>query len=103
MAMFHAAPHETARPVARPVTGPLTALLAAIVKAVADFLRAWKNRREIYRLGEMSDTQLADIGLTRSDLSVVVDLPFARDPTRHLGALAAARQREVEAMARQVS
>lgn len=77
--------------------------LAAMVYAVASFLRAWKNRREFYRLGEMSDTELADIGLTRSDLNVVVDLPFGKDPTVHLGSLAAARQREVEAMARQVA
>lgn len=74
-----------------------------VVNAVADILRAWKNRREVYRLGEMSDTELADIGLTRSDLSVVVDLPFGRDPTSRLGALAAARQREIEASARQVA
>jgi uncharacterized protein YjiS (DUF1127 family) len=77
--------------------------LASIVNAAASFLRAWKNRREFYRLGEMSDTELADIGLTRSDLTVVVDLPFRQDPTEHLGTLAAARQREVEAMARQVA
>lgn len=82
---------HTARPVAR------------VVNAVSNFLRAWKNRREFYHLGQMSDTELADIGLTRSDLSVAVDLPFGSDPTEHLGALAEARLREVEAMARQVS
>lgn len=82
---------HAARPVARAVV------------AVANFLRAWKNRRAFYHLGEMSDTELADIGLTRSDLTVVVDLPFGSDPTTHLGALAEARQREIEAMARQVS
>ena len=71
--------------------------------AVSNFLRAWKNRREFYHLGEMSDAELADIGLTRSDLSVAVDLPFGSDPTAHLGALAEARLREVEAMARQVA
>jgi len=80
-----------------------SAPLTAIVNAVTNFARAWRNRREFYRLGEMSDTELADIGLTRSDLSVVVDLPFRQDPTEHLGALAAARQREIEAMARQVA
>ncbi len=93
MATIHATEtmHEAARPVAR------------AVNAVANFLRAWKNRREFYRLGEMSDTELADIGLTRSDLTVVVDLPFGSDPTSHLGALAEARLREVETMARQVA
>lgn len=80
--------HEAARPLARAAS------------AVASFLRAWKNRREFYRLGEMSDTELADIGLTRADLSVAVDLPFGEDPTAHVGHVAAARQREIEAMAR---
>jgi uncharacterized protein YjiS (DUF1127 family) len=74
-----------------------------IVNAVSNFLRAWKNRREFYHLGQMSDAELADIGLTRSDLTVVVDLPLGSDPTAHLGALAEARLREVEVMARQVA
>lgn len=74
-------------------------LLARSVDPVLRFLTAWKNRREVYRLGEFSDTQLADIGLTRSDLHVVVDLPLGRDPTVHLGAIAA-RHREAEAAAR---
>jgi uncharacterized protein YjiS (DUF1127 family) len=93
MATIHAprTMHEAARPV------------AGVVNAVTNFVRAWKNRREFYRLGEMSDTELADIGLTRSDLTVVVDLPFGSDPTAHLGSLAEARLREIEAMARQVS
>lgn len=90
----HAA-RPSARSVARPMIG--------IVNAVANFLRAWRNRREFYHLGQMSDAELADIGLTRSDLTVVVDLPFGSDPTAHLGTLAEARLREVEAMARQVS
>lgn len=86
-----------------PAARPAVTTLQGIVNVLSNFLRAWKNRREVYRLGEMSDTELADIGLTRSDLTVVVDLPFRQDPTEHLGALAAARQREVEAMARQVA
>ena len=51
----------------------------------------------------MSDTELADIGLTRSDLNVVVDLPFGSDPTAHLGSVADARLRRVEDMARRVA
>ena len=71
---------ETAH-AARPATNPVS----RIVGAVSNFLRAWKNRREFYHLGQMSDAELADIGLTRSDLSVVVDLPLGSDPTAHLG------------------
>jgi uncharacterized protein YjiS (DUF1127 family) len=96
MAAIHAT--QTMHEVARPASAA-----ASIVNAVANFLRAWKNRREFYRLGEMSDTELADIGLTRSDLTVAVDLPFGSDPTAHLGALAEARLREIDTMARQAA
>ena len=88
--------HETARPA-------VAGTPARLANAVSNFLRAWKNRREFYRLGEMSDAELSDIGLTRSDLTVAVDLPFGSDPTAHLGSLAEARLREVETMARQVA
>ena len=86
--------HPTMHIAARPT------VLARAVNAASNFLRAWKNRREFYHLGEMSDTELSDIGLTRSDLTVVVDLPFGSDPTAHLGSVAEARQREIETMAR---
>jgi uncharacterized protein YjiS (DUF1127 family) len=82
---------------------PVVSSAARLANAVSNFLRAWKNRREFYHLGEMSDSELADIGLTRSDLNVVVDLPFGSDPTVHLGSLAEARLREIEAGARQVA
>jgi uncharacterized protein YjiS (DUF1127 family) len=62
------------------------------------FARALKNRREIYRLGAMTDVELADIGLTRSDLHVAVRSPLGVDPTARLGSIASAR----EAAARQV-
>ena len=77
-------------------TRPTIAVVA--VNAVVNFLRAWKNRRAFYRLGEMSDSQLADIGLTRADLNVVVGLPFSADPTAHLGSMAEARR--IESLAR---
>lgn len=71
-------------------------------RAVAQAWKAWRNRREFYRLGEMSDAELADIGLTRTDLSVVVGLPFGADPTAHLGAIAHSRIRSIEDGAREV-
>ena len=89
--------HQTMQIAARPT------VLARAVNAVSNFLRAWKNRREFYRLGEMSDAELSDIGLTRSDLTVVVDLPFGSDPTTHLGSLAQARLSGIEDMARRVA
>lgn len=89
MTTFHAA--ETTR-------------LSFVVRAVnagLDLLRALKNRRDFYRLGEMSDTELADIGLVRTDLHAVSDLDFRNDPTTHLGVIAEARRRE--AIIRQAS
>ena len=77
------------------------AAVARVAGALRSFLRAVANRRQVNRLGNLSDHELADIGLTRSDLHVVVDLPFGRDPTVHLGPLAEIRRREIEAAARQ--
>ena len=76
----------------------LPSIATVVVNAIVKFLRAWKNRRAFYRLGEMSDAELADIGLTRADLNVAIDLPFGSDPTTHLGSMAETRR--VEALAR---
>ncbi|MGB3834332.1 MAG: DUF1127 domain-containing protein [Mesorhizobium sp.] len=71
------------------------AVATRVLAAAAGFWRAWKNRRAFYRLGEMSDAELADIGLTRADLHVAV-VPFGGDPTERLGPIAAERaQRSV--------
>ncbi len=80
--------------------GPAIVVRAA--RSISGFWRALRNRRAFYRLGEMSDIELADIGLTRSDLSVAMDLPFGYDPTLHLGAMAHERIRQAEALTRQV-
>jgi uncharacterized protein YjiS (DUF1127 family) len=78
------------------------AAVTRVVNAVSAFFRTWKNRREFYRLGDMSDAELADIGLTRADLHVAVGLPFGIDPTVRLGAIVRARSESVEDMARRV-
>lgn len=88
---------ETTHSAARPVNA------MRIVNYTADLLRAWKNRRAFYRLGEMTDTELADVGLTRADLHVAVDLPFASDPTARLRSIRQARSEHVEAIARRVA
>lgn len=66
-------------------------ITAAVVNAVSTWLRAMRNRRAVYRLGELSDWELADIGLTRADLNVVWRAPLGIDPTEELGSIAAAR------------
>ena len=69
----------------------LPAFAARAMNTISNAYRAWKNRREFYRLGEMTDAELADIGLTRADLHVVADLSFRADPTRRLRYIAVAR------------
>jgi uncharacterized protein YjiS (DUF1127 family) len=69
-----------------------TVLFARVFQQVFAVARAIKNRREIYRLGAMTDLELADIGLTRTDLHVAVRSPFGVDPTLRLGSIVAARE-----------
>ncbi|WP_157016916.1 DUF1127 domain-containing protein [Mesorhizobium xinjiangense] len=78
------------------------AFATRVFSRVAAFLRSWKNRRAVYRLGEMTDAQLADIGLTRSDLHVAWLVPFGEDPTATLGSMARARSLEAEDAARRI-
>lgn len=78
------------------------ALATRLVTSVANSWRFWKNRRAFYRLGELSDSELHDIGLTRADLSVAGGLRFSEDPTAHLGAIAEARATSPEHAARMV-
>lgn len=76
------------------------AFVARLVNAVIMQARIWKNRRAVYRLGEMTHAELADIGLTRADLHVATGLPLGVDPTAHLGSLAQARIRRMDDLAR---
>ena len=88
---------ETPRITSRP------AVATRVANTVSNVYRAWKNRRAFYRLGEMSDAELADIGLTRADLHVAIDVPFGRDPTVILRQIASDRVETIEDLARQVA
>ena len=88
---------ETSRITTRP------AVATRMVNVLANTYVAWKNRRAFYRLGEMSDAELADIGLTRADLHVAIGVPFGRDPTVKLRAIASERADTIEDLARQVA
>lgn len=81
---------------------PRRAWIVRVVNALSGFYRGWKNRRDFMRLGDMSDAELADIGLVRGDLHVAVGLPFGSDPTVHLSAIARQRLRVAEQVARRV-
>lgn len=88
---------ETSRITSRP------AVAMRVANGVSNVYRAWKNRRAFYRLGEMSDTELADIGLTRADLHVAIDVPFGSDPTVRLRSIAIERAETIEDLACKVA
>jgi uncharacterized protein YjiS (DUF1127 family) len=71
-----------------------TTILARGLNTVSKFVRAWRNRRAFYRLSDMTDSELRDIGLTRADLHVAVTSPFGLDPTTRLRAIVDARAEE---------
>lgn len=64
---------------------------AGVADKVSALLRALRNRREFYHLGQMSDIELADIGLRRGDLYVAGENPLFIDPTGRLGEIAEGR------------
>ena len=64
---------------------PREAVARRAVNWIVASYKAWQNRRAFYRLSELSDVELHDIGLTRGDLSVAVTL--GNDPTASLRAI----------------
>ena len=76
--------------------------VARLVQVAANLFKAFKNRREFYRLGELSDAELADIGLTRADLHVAYGYPLGTDPTQALNVILRQRAEDEEAAARTV-
>jgi uncharacterized protein YjiS (DUF1127 family) len=88
---------ESSRVAARP------AATTRALDKLAGVFRAWKNRRIFYRLGEMTDAELADIGLTRADLHVAIDGPLGIDPTARLRAIAEERVETIEDAARKAA
>lgn len=83
-------------------SGARMIVLSRLMRVLATLYRKWKNRREVFRLGELSDRELADIGLTRSDLHVAISSPFGTDPTSWLATQARLRALDGEAAARRV-
>jgi len=79
------------------------ALTIRALDKLSNLYRAWKNRRVFYRLGELSDAELADIGLTRADLHVAVGVSLGGDPTTRLRAIAQDRAETIEDAARKAA
>ncbi len=78
------------------------AVAARVAGVVLAFVRLWKNRQAFYRLGEMTDAELSDIGLTRADLHRAIDGSLASDPTVRLGFLAKQRAATAADLAREI-
>lgn len=75
------------------------AAVARVADGLRSFFRAISNRSEVSRLSELSDHQLADIGLRRGDLIVALRAPIDVDPTVRLDSIARERF-AIEAAAR---
>jgi uncharacterized protein YjiS (DUF1127 family) len=68
----------------RPMRMDVASRVANGLKAI---LRAMFNRRRLFSLNELSDHQLADIGLERADLFEAKLTSISVDPTATLSAL----------------
>lgn len=91
---------ELAPASARVTTQP--AFATRVIGGIVALLRVWKNREAFNRLGEMSETELADIGLAPADLQAAIDRSFASDPTAKLRSLANQRAVQAAELARTV-
>lgn len=78
------------------------ATVARLMEALRMFIRTRKNRASVNYLAQMTDYQLADIGLMRADLEVVMHGPAKLDPTSRLSHYARERY-TIECAARRVS
>lgn len=75
-----------------PARKSIAVRFADMIGLSVGFLRVMRNRREITALGDFSDEQLADIGLTRADIRASLSAgPFV-DPSGHLIAQAGYRR-----------
>ncbi len=68
-------------------------LAAWVRQALAWPARVAQARRTLTRLGQMTERELGDIGLLRSDLADATALPRGQDPGRRLAEARAARAR----------
>lgn len=81
-------------------TASRPAVATRVANTVANFYRTWKNRSAFNQLDEMTNAELADIGLTRTDLRIAANVPFGSDPTLKLRSLSDRRARTAEDDAR---
>lgn len=63
-----------------------------VFRALGELAKAWKYRRSLARLLDYNDHMLADMGLTRGDLYMALDLPLTADVKKALNQWRAERQ-----------
>ena len=63
------------------MTAPGMAVLGHFARSLFDLAKALRHRREIKHLAEFDERMLADIGLTRSDVTSALDEPLTRNPS----------------------
>lgn len=59
----------------------LTRYFRLVLEPISAFLERRTNRRAIYRLSQLQDRNLHDIGITRSDVEWALSLPGHVDPS----------------------
>jgi uncharacterized protein YjiS (DUF1127 family) len=52
--------------------------------ALARYVTNWRNRRKLYRLGDLDDHLLADIGIERGEIEEALRLPLTLNPLYEL-------------------
>ena len=77
---------------ASPAIKALSALAGRIGQGLKEFADRMKNRRDSFRLADLDDRMLADIGLHRSDLRDAYAGPLWRDPSELLARRAVERR-----------
>lgn len=65
--------------------------LARVGLGALRFVTLWRNHRAFNRLCDLTETELADIGISRGDLDDARGVRFTGDPTARLMAIADAR------------
>jgi len=79
------------------ITPRIVSLVTAVVEAGWQGIQQWvvalKHRRDAQRLAQYDDHLLADVGLTRHEVSSALGEPFWRDPTASLAKCPPTQQR----------
>ena len=70
--------HDT---VTRPTVALGTPVYIRVLRTVGRVFQAWKHRRDVEHLLRADDRMLADMGLTRADVTGALAAPITHDPS----------------------